>query len=106
MTDRQTYHPAIIVIDILFIIYVCFGVYHHTQKPFVPAELTEITDLKIDGVVAGNEDDIEFLVSNHKAGDTILIGGAQGIGTKSVALIYFSSTAGILLDVLKVINFF
>ncbi len=106
MTNKQTYRPAIIVIDILFIIYVCFAVYHHTQKPFVSAELTDITDLKINGVVAGNADDIEFLVSNHQAGDTISIEDTQGFSSKSVALINFSSSAGILLDVLIVVLFF
>lgn len=106
MTSKHTYRPAIIVIGILFIIYVCFAVYHHTQKPFVSAELTDITDLKINGVVAGNADDIEFLVSNRHAGDTISIVGTQGVSSKSVALINFTSSAGILLDVLIVILFF
>src|SRR6266571_3857508 len=74
MNLSNKYHPAVLAFDALFLLFFCVAVYHLTQKPGLPPEFTSDNVLTINEVLVTDNDQIEFLTSAYRIGDTISIG--------------------------------
>jgi hypothetical protein len=79
MSNKHLDHRIIIIIDLVFLLYVCFAFYHLSQKPFISLEISSLPALQINGTPVESGDDIEFLLSRHTVGDS------------SSMLVYFGS---------------
>jgi len=73
MSNKLPDRRIIILVDLLFLVYVCLAFYHLAQKPFVPREYASFSTLQIDGAQVKSDDDIEFLISRKSVGDSIKI---------------------------------
>jgi signal transduction histidine kinase len=90
MLNKPPYNLAVILIDILFVLYVSFAVFHFTQKPFVPKEIAALPSLKINDTPVATHNDIEFLCSSRHAGDSISVVWGERDEPRTIALINYT----------------
>lgn len=86
-SDRTPRIP-ILFLDLVFLLYACFAVYHHVVKPALPNELSIDYPVTVNGVTVSDRDEAEFLVSTHAVGDSLrLAAGSGGTSQQTVAVV-------------------
>ena len=90
----------ILILDLVFVIYACFAIYHGVVKPALPGQLSLPYPVVVEGVKISNPDEAEFLVSSHMVGDSVRIALSEGSEPEIVALVPHHDRFDFILDLL------
>ena len=106
MTNKPTYSKIIILIDVLFLIYACIAISHLLNKPYIAEEFSSKHSIIINGQNAQSEEEIEFLLSAFRIGDTVLVETSPGMEVNSVRVENFYPVSSVVFDILIVVLIF
>jgi signal transduction histidine kinase len=106
MSDKYLDNRVIIIIELVFLIYVCFAFYHLAHKPFVPQEFASLPTLQIDGTAVESGDDIEFLLSRRTVGDSITVSAPPYVESHRISITNYAPLSVLILDAVVIILIF
>ncbi len=106
MSDKHLDHRIIIIIDLVFLLYVCFAFYHLAHKSFISQEFASLPALQIDGTQVESGDDIEFLLSRRNVGDSITVTYPPSGESRTISITNYAPLPVLILDAIVIILIF
>jgi hypothetical protein len=106
MSDKHLDHRVIIIIDLVFLLYVCFAFYHLAHKSFISQEFESLPALQIDGIQVESGDDIEFLLSRRIVGDSITVSAPPSGESRTISITNYAPLPVLILDAVVIILIF
>lgn len=106
MTEKPIYNKIIILVDAVFLFYACIAISHLLNKPYIEEEFSSKRPIIINGQHARNEEEIEFLLSAYRMGDTVLVETSANTGVHFVRVEKYYPVSHVLFDVFIVVLIF
>lgn len=105
-SHSSRYSAVILFMDVLCVVFIAAGAYHHAHKVYLPEEYLRYPSFTLDGQTVSGEAEIEFLTSHYAEGDTVHLAGLPGGEEKTVRLVHFYSVSSMVLDLILVVLIF